>query len=81
MVQKKKKETRKKPTSIRCGTSKQGGARYLGKKASQIRKALKEALNIPDGAKTYVKGKQVNGGYELKEGDVLEFIKEAGRHG
>ena len=72
---------RAKSTTIRCGSSREKGKMYVGMTVGKIRKALKDALNIPKGAKSYINGESANAKTVLKEGQTLEFIKPAGRHG
>ena len=53
----------------------------LGKPVGMVQEFLKEVLNIDRLAEGQVGGKTVASDYVLKEGDVLEFIKPAGRKG
>jgi len=52
-----------------------------GKPVGAVQEFLKEVLNIDRLAEGQVAGKPVGSDYILKEGDVLEFIKPAGRKG
>jgi hypothetical protein len=53
----------------------------IGKTVGAVQEFLKEVLNIDRIAEGQVNGKASVAGYILKEGDVLEFIKPAGRKG
>jgi hypothetical protein len=53
----------------------------LGKTVGAVQEFLKEVLNIDRIAEGQVNGKAAIAGYVLQEGDVLEFIKPAGRKG
>ena len=53
----------------------------LGKSVGAVQEFLKEVLNIDRLAEGQVSGKSVKADYVLQEGDVLEFIKPAGRKG
>ena len=53
----------------------------LGKTVGAVQEFLKEVLNIDRVAEGKVSGKAVSTSYVLQEGDVLEFIKPAGRKG
>ena len=53
----------------------------LGKSVGAVQEFLKEVLNIDRLAEGQVSGKSVKADYILQEGDVLEFIKPAGRKG
>jgi len=52
-----------------------------GHKVTDVQVALSDVLNIDKNAEAYVNGVQVNGEYQLKAGDRLEFMKEAGQKG
>jgi len=52
-----------------------------GKTVGAVQEFLKEVLNIDRLAEGQVAGRSVDSSYVLKEGDVLEFIKPAGRKG
>jgi hypothetical protein len=52
-----------------------------GKSVGAVQEFLKEVLNIDRLAEGQVGGAGVKSDYVLKEGDVLEFIKPAGRKG
>lgn len=53
----------------------------VGKSIGDIRKEQKEALNIPDGAKSFIGGKEVKDKYNVKPGDEVTFSKQAGSNG
>ena len=52
-----------------------------GKTVGAVQEFLKEVLNIDRLAEGQVAGNSVDSSYVLKAGDVLEFIKPAGRKG
>lgn len=52
-----------------------------GAKVQQVRANLVDAFNIPGDALSFVNGEQVDANYVLKQGDTLEFIKQAGVKG
>ena len=52
-----------------------------GKTVGAVQEFLKEVLNINRLAEGQVGGTKIDSSYVLKEGDVLEFIKPAGRKG
>jgi len=53
----------------------------IGKTVGAVQEFLKEVLNIDRIAEGQVNGKTSTTSYVLQEGDVLEFIKPAGRKG
>lgn len=53
----------------------------VGKTVAAVQSFLKEVLNIDSLADGYVGGNKVSSTYVLKAGDVLEYIKPAGRKG
>lgn len=53
----------------------------IGFKVGQVQEQLKEALNIDLDASGMVNGSPVDSSYVLCAGDVLEYIKPAGRKG
>lgn len=53
----------------------------VGQKVSAVRASLVDAFNIPADALALVNGDQVGNDYQLKQNDVLEFIKAAGVKG
>ena len=69
-------------TTIRvsCGAA-AGDFSVCGKTVGAVSEFLREVLNIDRMAQGVVNGKTVDGGYVLKEGDNLEFLKAAGRKG
>ncbi len=63
-----------------CGAN-SGKYEVEGEFVGSVRKNLRDVLNIPEGAKAKVKGKEVKETYNLKKGDTLEFIKPSGENG
>ena len=76
-----KKAAPKPKTNISCGASNRAGDNYVGMTIEAIEKKLKAVLNIPKDAKVSIDGKTARRNQKLKEGQRLEFQKEAGRHG
>lgn len=70
-----------KPTTVVCGTSKHNGKPFVGLSVKKIRELAQEMLNIPEKANTLIDGKRVTATRVLKAGEMLEFVKPAGRHG
>lgn len=52
-----------------------------GHTVADVQASLADVLNLDKNAEAYVNGVQVNGDYQLKAGDRLEFMKEAGQKG
>jgi hypothetical protein len=52
-----------------------------GKSVAEVRRALKEPLNIDPRALALVNGRDAAASYVLKEGDQLEFVRLAGEKG
>lgn len=63
-----------------CGANTQE-AEVAGLTVSQAKRALTEALNIPEDAQAIISGDNVQVDYVLREGDVLEFVKQGGKNG
>ncbi len=53
----------------------------VGKSVGVVSEFLREVLNVARMSKGLVNGKEVLDGYVLKDGDILEFIKPAGKKG
>jgi len=64
-----------------CGANTQEMDNLEGKTVAEIKEGLKEVLNIPDGAQAIISGDNVENGYTLRAGDVLEFVKPSGTKG
>ena len=58
-----------------------GAFDVAGKKVSDVAEFLREVLNVDRMANAVVNGKEVDGGYVIKAGDVVEFMKPAGKKG
>ena len=69
-------------TTIRvsCGAS-SGDFSVVGKTVGGTMDLLKEVINVSRMSRPLVNGKQVDGDYKLQSGDILEFLKPAGRKG
>jgi len=65
---------------VTCGAS-SGAFPVEGKSVSEVGEFLREVLNVDKLSTGLVNGKEVPGGYTLKSGDSLEFMKPAGRKG
>lgn len=63
-----------------CGANAQE-AEIVGMTVEQARRALAEALNIPEDAQAIITGDNVQTDYVLRQGDVLEFVKKSGENG
>jgi hypothetical protein len=63
-----------------CGANSEN-AEVIGMTVAQARRALAESLNIPEEARASVSGDNVETGYVLREGDVLEFVKKSSENG
>jgi len=64
-----------------CGANSQEFGNIAGKTIGEVRKTLRDILNIPDEARAVVDEQDAPEGYPLEVGDVLEFIKPAGQKG
>ena len=65
---------------VSCGAS-SGRFPVVGKTIAEVGEFLREVLNVSTLSTGLVNGKEVPGNTVLKEGDVLEFLKPAGRKG
>jgi hypothetical protein len=65
---------------VSCGAS-SGRFPVVGRTVSEVGNFLREVLNVDKLSTGLVNGKEVQGDYVLKEGDVLEFLKPAGKKG
>ena len=52
-----------------------------GRKVSEVAEFLREVLNVDRMANAMVNGKEVSGSYVIKAGDIVEFMKPAGKKG
>ena len=65
-----------------CGANRMEVAGYVGKTVEDVRGAYKEVLNLPeDNVRVLVRGDDVDDDYELKQGDVIDFLRAAGTKG
>lgn len=53
----------------------------VGKTVAEVGELMREVLNVSKLSTGLVNGKEVEGNYVLKNGDVLEFLKPAGKKG
>ena len=69
-------------TTIRvsCGAS-SGDFSVVGKSVGGTMELLKEVLNVSRMSLPLVNGKDTDEDYKLKSGDILEFLKPAGKKG
>jgi hypothetical protein len=65
---------------ISCGAS-TGRFPVTGKTVAEVGELMREVLNVTKLSTGLVNGKEVEGDYVLKEGDILEFLKPAGKKG
>ncbi len=66
---------------VTCGANSEEYGNIEGKTVGEVRKTLRDILNIPDGARALVQGEEVDDSYVLEVGDSLEFVKPAGQKG
>lgn len=52
-----------------------------GKTASQAAATCSELMNVDEEAVMKINGTEVNGDYVIQDGDMIEFVKEAGTKG
>ncbi len=64
-----------------CGANTQELAGLVGKLVADVRLELTEVLNIPQDARSYVSGGNVDSNYQLQESDTLEFVRPSGNKG
>lgn len=65
---------------VSCGAS-TGRFPVTGRTVAEVGEFLREVLNVSKLSTGLVNGKEVDGTYVLKEGDVLEYLKPAGKKG
>lgn len=65
---------------VTCGAN-QYEDNFIGSRISQVKKEMKDVLNIASDAQVLVCGKKVDDNYIVQEGDAIEFVKEAGDKG
>ena len=65
---------------VSCGAS-SGRFPVVGRSVAEVGEFLREVLNVSKLSTGLVNGKEVDGNTILKEGDVLEFLKPAGKKG
>ena len=66
---------------VSCGASSGRFPGLVGRKVSEVSNFLEEALNIDLNSVPFVNGEEASMDYVLKEGDTVEFVKQAGRKG
>ena len=66
--------------SVSCGAA---SSKYpvAGRTAGFVKATYREILNIETTSKSIVNGDEVSDNYVLQKGDVLEFVRQAGRKG
>lgn len=65
---------------VSCGAS-SGRFPVVGRTVAEVGDFLREVLNVDKLSTGLVNGKEVEGSYQLKTGDTLEFLKPAGKKG
>jgi hypothetical protein len=65
---------------VSCGAS-SGRFPVAGRSVAEIGEFLREVLNVDKLSTGLVNGKQVPGDYVVKEGDIVEYLKPAGKKG
>jgi len=65
---------------VSCGAN-TGKFPVVGRTVAEVGEFMREVLNVDKLSTGLVNGKDVDGNYILKTGDVLEFLKPAGRKG
>lgn len=65
---------------VSCGAS-SGRFPVVGRTVAEVGEFLREVLNVSKLSTGLVNGKEIAGDYVLQEGDVLEFLKPAGKKG
>jgi sulfur carrier protein ThiS len=63
-----------------CGSNVATGE-YVGVTVGELRRELRDELNIADKAVARVNGNNVVDTYVMKKGDTLEFVRQAGTKG
>lgn len=65
---------------VSCGAN-TGKFPVTGRTVAAVGEFLREVLNVDKLSTGLVNGKEVSGDYKLKKGDIVEFLKPAGRKG
>lgn len=65
---------------VSCGAS-SGNFPVVGRTVGQVGEFLREILNVDTLSTGLVNGQEVDVDYVLKQGDILEFLKPAGKKG
>ncbi len=65
---------------VSCGAN-TGKFPVVGRTVAAVGEFLREVLNVDKLSTGLVNGKEVSGDYKLKRGDIVEFLKPAGRKG
>ena len=65
---------------VSCGAS-SGRFPVVGRSLAEVGEFLREVLNVSKLSTGMVNGKEQEGSYVLKDGDVVEFLKPAGKKG
>lgn len=72
----------KNKTTIRVSAgASSGDFPVIGKSVGAVSEFLKEVLNVERMARGLINGKEVDNDYILKTGDILEYLKPAGKKG
>jgi hypothetical protein len=65
---------------VSCGAS-SGRFPVAGRSLAEVGEFLREVLNVSKLSTGMVNGKEAEGSYVVKDGDVIEFLKPAGKKG
>ena len=66
---------------IMCGINSYPTEKVIGMSVSEVQKRFRDSLNIPQGARALINGRQVTGDAIVEDGVELEFVKETGEKG
>lgn len=69
------------PVTVVHGANCQERPELVGRRVSEARDLLAEAMNIPRLPRAVVGGRNIEGDYVLRPGDRLEFVQEQGVKG
>jgi hypothetical protein len=67
--------------TITCGVNQLPTDRVVNLSIGDIRRKYRDQLNIPQGARAVLNGRQSGDDVQVKDGDELEFVKETGEKG
>ena len=67
--------------TIACGVNSLPTDRVIGMTVGDIRRKYRDQLNIPQGARAILDGRQADDSSTVRDGQELEFVKETGEKG